>query len=186
MFPQVCSVSASFCASTTPPPSPDMALIAAFLSQYPQLHRAFLRSLESAALPDLSIASPGSSMAAMVSMASMSSGNEEPNLKQESPIESFFSDMEQMQSPVPSEDSYAEELLPKRRITAVQHNQHRCANCNTTVASRWRRDDEGQRVCNACGVYFRLYGRKRVVGKTAKVVKRRNRVAKESSLYDSE
>ncbi|TPX71326.1 hypothetical protein CcCBS67573_g06207 [Chytriomyces confervae] len=185
MFPQDCSVSASFNSATSPPPpppppfGPDVALISAFLSQYPQLHTAFLRSLEIAALPDLSIASPGCSMASI-------SNIEDPNLKQESPLELFFSDMEQMQSPAPSEDSYAEELFPKRRMTAVQHNQHRCANCNTTVASRWRRDDEGQRVCNACGVYFRLYGRKRVVAKTAKIVKRRNRVAKESSLCDSE
>ncbi|KAJ3232988.1 putative electron transfer flavoprotein subunit [Chytriomyces hyalinus] len=171
----------------TPQSSVDEALIATFLSQYPQLHRAFLRSLESASLPDLPVLpTPGCSMAGtVVSMASIS-GNEEPSLKEESATESIFSDLELVQSPAPSEDSYCEEPLPKRRTPTIKYNQHRCANCDTTVASRWRRDDEGQRVCNACGVYFRLYGRKRVVAKTAKVVKRRNRSAKESPLSDSE
>ncbi|KAI8839386.1 hypothetical protein BJ741DRAFT_599199 [Chytriomyces cf. hyalinus JEL632] len=179
--------------SPTPTPSPttpDDTLIATFLSQYPQLHRAFLRSLEGPSLPDLpTLPSPGCSMAGTVSMVSIASisGYEEPSLKEESAAESFFSDLEQVQSPAPSEDSYSEEPVPKRRMTGIKYNQqHRCANCDTTVASRWRRDDEGQRVCNACGVYFRLYGRKRVVAKTTKVVKRRNRIAKDSSLYDSE
>ncbi|KAJ3395674.1 hypothetical protein CcCBS67573_g04929 [Chytriomyces confervae] len=187
--PTATAATAAVYSPTPSPPSADEALVATFLSQYPQLHRAFLRSLEGASLPDVpTLPSPGSSIAGTVSMVSMASisGCEEPSLKEESATESFFSDLEQVQSPAPSEDSYSEEPVPKRRMTGIKYNQHRCANCDTTVASRWRRDDEGQRVCNACGVYFRLYGRKRVVAKTAKVVKRRNRIAKDSSLYDSE
>lgn len=33
----------------------------------------------------------------------------------------------------------------------------RCANCNTTKTTAWRRDANGKLVCNACGLYFRLH-----------------------------
>ncbi|KAJ3028783.1 UNVERIFIED_CONTAM: putative electron transfer flavoprotein subunit [Siphonaria sp. JEL0065] len=54
---------------------------------------------------------------------------------------------------------------------------HTCINCQTSVTPMWRRDMEGNRVCNACGVYFRMNGVHRVVkvGGTA-VQRRRTRV----------
>ncbi|XP_052765242.1 uncharacterized protein LOC128206672 isoform X2 [Mya arenaria] len=32
-----------------------------------------------------------------------------------------------------------------------------CANCNTTTTTLWRRNGEGEPVCNACGLYFKLH-----------------------------
>jgi uncharacterized protein YbaR (Trm112 family) len=32
-----------------------------------------------------------------------------------------------------------------------------CANCRTTTTTAWRRNAEGQLVCNACGLYYRLH-----------------------------
>ncbi|KAJ3063119.1 hypothetical protein HDU98_001028 [Podochytrium sp. JEL0797] len=51
---------------------------------------------------------------------------------------------------------------------------HKCANCKTTVTPMWRRDTHGDRVCNACGVYFRLNKRHRKI-KDDYIVKQRMR-----------
>ncbi|XP_046988512.1 transcription factor GATA-5-like [Schistocerca americana] len=32
-----------------------------------------------------------------------------------------------------------------------------CANCNTTTTTLWRRNNNGEPVCNACGLYFKLH-----------------------------
>lgn len=33
-----------------------------------------------------------------------------------------------------------------------------CSNCETTMTSLWRRNTQGEPVCNACGLYFKLHG----------------------------
>ncbi|KAJ3395673.1 hypothetical protein HDU80_010226 [Chytriomyces hyalinus] len=63
-------------------------------------------------------------------------------------------------------------LLPKQPVFSTTRA---CENCETTVASRWRKDEDGKRVCNACGVYERMYGRKRSLRPTSDMVKRRSR-----------
>ena len=32
-----------------------------------------------------------------------------------------------------------------------------CANCNTNTTTLWRRNNQGEPVCNACGLYFKLH-----------------------------
>ncbi|KAJ3120896.1 putative electron transfer flavoprotein subunit [Nowakowskiella sp. JEL0407] len=50
-----------------------------------------------------------------------------------------------------------------------------CVNCDTTSTPLWRRNEHGNTICNACGLYFRLHNVNRPVdGK--KDVKRRRRV----------
>ncbi|CAL8316088.1 unnamed protein product [Merluccius merluccius] len=33
-----------------------------------------------------------------------------------------------------------------------------CTNCHTTTTTLWRRNSEGEPVCNACGLYMKLHG----------------------------
>ncbi|KAI8839385.1 hypothetical protein BJ741DRAFT_599198 [Chytriomyces cf. hyalinus JEL632] len=71
-------------------------------------------------------------------------------------------------------------LLPKQPVFSKSEDGFivstlPCENCETTVASRWRKDEHGKRVCNACGVYERMYGRKRSIRPSSDGVKRRSR-----------
>ena len=36
-------------------------------------------------------------------------------------------------------------------------SQQRCSNCGTGVTTMWRRNAEGEPVCNACGLYYKLH-----------------------------
>jgi len=38
-----------------------------------------------------------------------------------------------------------------------------CSNCGTMTTTIWRRNPEGEMVCNACGLYYKLHGVNRPV-----------------------
>lgn len=38
-----------------------------------------------------------------------------------------------------------------------------CTNCGTKTTTIWRRNADGDMVCNACGLYFKLHGVNRPV-----------------------
>ncbi|CAG8463154.1 9965_t:CDS:2 [Ambispora gerdemannii] len=68
------------------------------------------------------------------------------------------------------------------------YNQHQvnrqalsCANCGTNTTPLWRRDEAGNTICNACGLYFKLHNVHRPVAMKRSVIKRRKRVALASS-----
>lgn len=33
-----------------------------------------------------------------------------------------------------------------------------CTNCLTQTTTLWRRNNDGETVCNACGLYYKLHG----------------------------
>ncbi|XP_044751994.1 endothelial transcription factor GATA-2-like [Coccinella septempunctata] len=51
---------------------------------------------------------------------------------------------------------------PEENSQLREHGTRRagvsCANCKTTTTTLWRRNNQGEPVCNACGLYFKLHG----------------------------
>ncbi|KAI9277631.1 hypothetical protein BY458DRAFT_504654 [Sporodiniella umbellata] len=52
-----------------------------------------------------------------------------------------------------------------------------CTNCATTTTPLWRRNPEGQPLCNACGLFLKLHGVVRPLSLKTDVIKKRNRNA---------
>ncbi|KAK9373035.1 uncharacterized protein V1513DRAFT_433210 [Lipomyces chichibuensis] len=50
-----------------------------------------------------------------------------------------------------------------------------CTNCHTQTTPLWRRDPEGQPLCNACGLFLKLHGVVRPLSLKTDVIKKRNR-----------
>ncbi|CAD6890502.1 unnamed protein product [Tilletia controversa] len=50
-----------------------------------------------------------------------------------------------------------------------------CSNCGTSTTPLWRKDREGNTVCNACGLFMKLHGNARPVKMRADVIKKRVR-----------
>lgn len=50
-----------------------------------------------------------------------------------------------------------------------------CFNCGTTITPLWRRDDAGNTICNACGLYYKLHKSHRPVKMKRSTIKRRKR-----------
>lgn len=50
-----------------------------------------------------------------------------------------------------------------------------CQNCQTTTTPLWRRNELGQILCNACGLFLKLHGRPRPISLKTNVIKSRNR-----------
>ncbi|PWA00057.1 hypothetical protein BB558_003954 [Smittium angustum] len=50
-----------------------------------------------------------------------------------------------------------------------------CYNCHTTTTPLWRRDENGNTICNACGLYYKLHKLSRPVSMKRKVIRRRSR-----------
>lgn len=52
----------------------------------------------------------------------------------------------------------------------------RCFNCDTNTTPLWRRDDDGNNICNACGLYYKLHNVHRPLSMKRTVIHRRKRV----------
>ena len=56
-----------------------------------------------------------------------------------------------------------------------------CANCNTNTTTLWRRNDKGEPVCNACGLYFKLHKVDRPIAMKKDGIQTRKRKPKSST-----
>ncbi|OAX33978.1 glucocorticoid receptor-like (DNA-binding domain) [Rhizopogon vinicolor AM-OR11-026] len=50
-----------------------------------------------------------------------------------------------------------------------------CYGCHTTATPLWRKDDEGKIVCNACGLYYKLYNSVRPIRIKSDIIRKRSR-----------
>ncbi|KAJ2364143.1 GATA type transcriptional activator of nitrogen-regulated proteins [Coemansia sp. RSA 2611] len=55
-----------------------------------------------------------------------------------------------------------------------------CFNCGVDSTPLWRRDGDGNVICNACGLYFKLHNVARPISMKRAVIKRRRRRATNS------
>ncbi|KPM06304.1 GATA-binding factor 2-like protein [Sarcoptes scabiei] len=62
----------------------------------------------------------------------------------------------------------------------IKKNQQpkQCSNCGTLTSSMWRRTANKQVACNACGLYYKLYGVNRPLEMRKDIVYPRNRYSK--------
>lgn len=51
----------------------------------------------------------------------------------------------------------------------------KCSNCETTNTPLWRRNPDGNPLCNACGLFLKLHGKVRPLSLKTDVIKKRNR-----------
>ncbi|KAK3903449.1 hypothetical protein C8A05DRAFT_14587 [Staphylotrichum tortipilum] len=59
--------------------------------------------------------------------------------------------------------------------TANSNTPTTCTNCFTQTTPLWRRNPEGQPLCNACGLFLKLHGVVRPLSLKTDVIKKRNR-----------
>ncbi|KAF9349369.1 hypothetical protein BGX26_012310 [Mortierella sp. AD094] len=63
--------------------------------------------------------------------------------------------------------------------------QPMCSNCKTTLTPLWRKDDRGDILCNACGLYYKLHHIHRPISLKRNVIRRRSRYENGKSVSTS-
>ncbi|KAK7091853.1 transcription factor GATA-4-like isoform X2 [Littorina saxatilis] len=76
-------------------------------------------------------------------------------------------------------------IKPQRRLSASRRVGLSCANCHTTTTTLWRRSNEGEPVCNACGLYYKLHGVNRPLAMKKDGIQTRKRKPKSAKTKPS-
>ncbi|KAF6722760.1 GATA-binding factor 2 [Oryzias melastigma] len=66
-------------------------------------------------------------------------------------------------------------IRPKKRLIVSKRAGTQCANCHTSTTTLWRRNANGEPVCNACGLYFKLHNVNRPLTMKKEGIQTRNR-----------
>ncbi|KAM4762287.1 transcription factor GATA-5 isoform 1-T2 [Cyanocitta cristata] len=69
-------------------------------------------------------------------------------------------------------------LKPQKRLSSSRRAGLCCTNCHTTNTTLWRRNTEGEPVCNACGLYMKLHGVPRPLAMKKESIQTRKRKPK--------
>ncbi|RCI03197.1 hypothetical protein CU098_011728 [Rhizopus stolonifer] len=65
------------------------------------------------------------------------------------------------------------------------NNTTHCTNCKTGNTPLWRRNPQGQPLCNACGLFLKLHGTVRPLSLKTDVIKKRNRSGSQKDTLDA-
>ncbi|XP_068172254.1 GATA binding protein 1a [Antennarius striatus] len=66
-------------------------------------------------------------------------------------------------------------IRPKKRLIVSKRAGTLCANCHTSTTKLWRRNANGEPVCNACGLYYKLHNINRPLTMKKDGIQTRNR-----------
>lgn len=62
-----------------------------------------------------------------------------------------------------------------------QNQDQECTNCHTKTTPLWRRNPQGEPLCNACGLFLKLHGATRPLSLKTDVIRKRNRLSSQRS-----
>ncbi|XP_030280082.1 transcription factor GATA-5 isoform X2 [Sparus aurata] len=69
-------------------------------------------------------------------------------------------------------------IKPQKRLTTSRRTGLCCTNCRTSTTTLWRRNADGEPVCNACGLYMKLHGVPRPLAMKKECIQTRKRKPK--------
>ncbi|CAK1541371.1 unnamed protein product [Leptosia nina] len=72
-------------------------------------------------------------------------------------------------------------VKPSKRLSAARRHGQCCTNCGSRNTTLWRRNNDGEPVCNACGLYYKLHGINRPLAMRKDGIQTRKRKPKKSS-----
>ncbi|XP_026333224.1 GATA-binding factor A-like isoform X3 [Hyposmocoma kahamanoa] len=72
-------------------------------------------------------------------------------------------------------------VKPSKRLSAARRHGQCCTNCGSRNTTLWRRNNDGEPVCNACGLYYKLHGINRPLAMRKDGIQTRKRKPKKST-----
>lgn len=72
-------------------------------------------------------------------------------------------------------------VRPQKRLSSTRRAGLCCTNCHTTTTTLWRRNADGEPVCNACGLYTKLHGVPRPLAMKKESIQTRKRKPKNAA-----
>ncbi|XP_054158930.1 box A-binding factor-like [Oppia nitens] len=76
-------------------------------------------------------------------------------------------------------------IRPHKKMPNNRRAGLTCSNCHTSTTTLWRRNNQGEPVCNACGLYFKLHGVNRPLAMKKEGIQTRKRKPKAATPQES-
>jgi transcription elongation factor Elf1 len=76
-------------------------------------------------------------------------------------------------------------IRPHKKMPNNRRAGLTCSNCHTSTTTLWRRNNQGEPVCNACGLYFKLHGVNRPLAMKKEGIQTRKRKPKAATPQET-